>query len=300
MPENGIQNQRERKQGFVETFINFFMGFSTALLPAMIFITYFLHKNGHEVTSELEKQLHATMVNLNTTRESLITFKKRLANSEKNNIELTKVSERLKAELDQARADDGAGLFQKTETAKTTTTTENTNTEIPVEVTEVKNPEPINVEKIEDQQAWVKEQLALVKAQLTSISVKKEKKIEAFTGYVYVIANDDWLGEGQLLIRATRRLEPMDVVKDLGADPKRFQFEVKMVLFNQNAPELESNLHKALQEKSTTSKEIDAKLFSASVSEVSTAMVEIQKNEKNIPKEKAVPQTAATTIKRAA
>gem|GEM_PF-6170146 len=284
----------------METFINFFMGFSTALLPAMIFITYFLHKNGHEVTSELEKQLHATMVNLNTTRESLITFKKRLANSEKNNIELTKVSERLKAELDQARADDGAGLFQKTETAKTTTTTENTNTEIPVEVTEVKNPEPINVEKIEDQQAWVKEQLALVKAQLTSISVKKEKKIEAFTGYVYVIANDDWLGEGQLLIRATRRLEPMDVVKDLGADPKRFQFEVKMVLFNQNAPELESNLHKALQEKSTTSKEIDAKLFSASVSEVSTAMVEIQKNEKNIPKEKAVPQTAATTIKRAA
>jgi len=208
----------------VETFINFFMGFSTALLPAMIFITYFLHKNGHEVTSELEKQLHATMVNLYTTRESLITFKKRLANSEKNNIELTKVSERLKAELDQARADDGAGLFQKTETAKTTTTTENTNTEIPVEVTEVKNPEPINVEKIEDQQAWVKEQLALVKAQLTSISVKKEKKIEAFTGYVYVIANDDWLGEGQLLIRATRRLEPMDVVKDLGADPKRFQF----------------------------------------------------------------------------
>ena len=64
------------------------------------------------------------------------------------------------------------------------------------------------------------------------------------SGYVYVISNIGSFGEGVYKIGMTRRLEPMDRVRELGDASVPFQFDVHAMVFSENAPNLENELHK--------------------------------------------------------
>ncbi len=68
------------------------------------------------------------------------------------------------------------------------------------------------------------------------------------SGYVYVISNIGSFGEGVFKIGMTRRLEPMDRVKELGDASVPFRFDVHMMISSDDAPALENNLHKAIHE----------------------------------------------------
>ena len=48
----------------------------------------------------------------------------------------------------------------------------------------------------------------------------------------------------------TRRLEPIDRVKELSGASVPFQFDVHAVIFSDNAPQLEYDLHKFFKDKS--------------------------------------------------
>ena len=63
-------------------------------------------------------------------------------------------------------------------------------------------------------------------------------------GYVYVISNIGSFGEGVYKIGMTRRLEPMDRVKELGDASVPFPFDVHMMVSCENAPALENALHR--------------------------------------------------------
>jgi|CXWL01.1.fsa_nt_gi hypothetical protein len=65
------------------------------------------------------------------------------------------------------------------------------------------------------------------------------------TGHVYVISNIGSLGEGVFKIGVTRRLEPLDRIKELGDASVPFPFDVHMMISSENAPALESVLHRA-------------------------------------------------------
>jgi Meiotically up-regulated gene 113 len=65
-------------------------------------------------------------------------------------------------------------------------------------------------------------------------------------GYVYVISNVGSFGDGVFKIGMTRRLEPMDRVKELGDASVPFPFDVHMMLSCENAPALENALHRTL------------------------------------------------------
>jgi T5orf172 domain len=65
-------------------------------------------------------------------------------------------------------------------------------------------------------------------------------------GFVYVISNIGSFGEGMYKIGMTRRLEPLDRVRELGDASVPFPFDVHMMISCQNAPTLENALHKAL------------------------------------------------------
>ncbi|MEZ6041698.1 MAG: GIY-YIG nuclease family protein [Planctomycetaceae bacterium] len=77
-------------------------------------------------------------------------------------------------------------------------------------------------------------QRAIAQAQLTK------------AGHVYVISNIGSFGADVFKVGLTRRLEPLDRVKELGDASVPFPFDVHMMIFSEDAPALEHALHKAL------------------------------------------------------
>lgn len=77
---------------------------------------------------------------------------------------------------------------------------------------------------------------------------EEEKQLDyreqnARAGYVYVISNIGAFGENIYKIGMTRRLEPMDRVDELGDASVPFRFDVHAMVFSNDAPTLEANLH---------------------------------------------------------
>jgi len=67
-------------------------------------------------------------------------------------------------------------------------------------------------------------------------------------GHVYVISNVGSFGENVYKIGMTRRLDPMDRVKELGDASVPFEFDVHAIIFSEDAPTLETKLHHAFEE----------------------------------------------------
>ena len=83
--------------------------------------------------------------------------------------------------------------------------------------------------KIEE--AHSRKERAIARAQLTK------------SGFVYVISNIGSFGEKVFKIGMTRRMEPMDRICELGDASVPFAFDVHVMMFSDNAPELEGALH---------------------------------------------------------
>lgn len=67
-------------------------------------------------------------------------------------------------------------------------------------------------------------------------------------GYVYIISNIGSFGENIYKIGMTRRLEPMDRVKELGDASVPFEFDVHAMIFSEDAPALETILHNTFKD----------------------------------------------------
>lgn len=68
-------------------------------------------------------------------------------------------------------------------------------------------------------------------------------------GHVYVISNIGSFGENIYKIGMTRRLDPMDRIRELGDASVPFPFDVHAIIFSEDAPSLENELHKAFESK---------------------------------------------------
>ncbi|MGS0705497.1 GIY-YIG nuclease family protein [Acinetobacter sp. ANC 3781] len=62
-------------------------------------------------------------------------------------------------------------------------------------------------------------------------------------GHVYVISNIGSFGEDVLKLGMTRRLEPLDRVRELGDASVPFTFDVHAMIYSDDAPALEKKLH---------------------------------------------------------
>lgn len=67
-------------------------------------------------------------------------------------------------------------------------------------------------------------------------------------GYVYVISNPGSFGQHMVKIGMTRRLEPLDRVRELGDASVPFPFDVHALFFADDAVAVENQLHKAFAE----------------------------------------------------
>lgn len=99
-----------------------------------------------------------------------------------------------------------------------------------------------NAETVEE----LKTKLAGVGGELEKI-VSREANIRA--GWVYVISNIGAFGENMVKIGLTRRLEPMDRVRELGDASVPFRFDVHALIFSDDAVTLETRLHQALADR---------------------------------------------------
>ena len=64
-------------------------------------------------------------------------------------------------------------------------------------------------------------------------------------GHIYVISNIGSFGEGVFKIGMTRRLEPMERVRELGDASVPFLFDVHAIIYCEDAPSVEKRLHSA-------------------------------------------------------
>ena len=74
-----------------------------------------------------------------------------------------------------------------------------------------------------------------------------EREQNTRAGFVYVISNIGSFGEDIYKIGMTRRLEPLDRVKELGDASVPFEFDVHAMIFSENAPDLETTLHRTFR-----------------------------------------------------
>lgn len=67
-------------------------------------------------------------------------------------------------------------------------------------------------------------------------------------GFVYVISNIGSFGEDVYKIGMTRRLEPMERIRELGSASVPFEFDVHAMIFSDDAPALETTLHETFRD----------------------------------------------------
>jgi hypothetical protein len=103
-------------------------------------------------------------------------------------------------------------------------------------------------EATEDQRAQYEAQLAELTMRLQEAEERGQRAIsmaqQTRRGHVYIISNIGSFGEGVFKIGLTRRLEPLDRVKELGDASVPFEFDVHAVILSDDAPALETKLHK--------------------------------------------------------
>ena len=101
-----------------------------------------------------------------------------------------------------------------------------------------------------------------------------EREANARAGFVYVISNIGSFGENIYKIGMTRRLEPMDRIKELSSASVPFEFDVHAMIFSDNAPELENILHKHFEKQSVNRVNLRKEFFRVSLDEIEKVVKE--------------------------
>jgi F0F1-type ATP synthase membrane subunit b/b' len=98
------------------------------------------------------------------------------------------------------------------------------------------------------QRAEFEAKLRQLQDQLTEAEARNQRALsmaqQTKAGHVYVISNVGSFGEGMVKIGMTRRLEPLDRIRELGDASVPFNFDVHAMIWSEDAPGLERELHR--------------------------------------------------------
>ena len=121
----------------------------------------------------------------------------------------------------------------------------------------------------------LRQQLAKIEEGINDV-VKREANSRA--GYVYVISNIGSFGERMVKIGMTRRLDPMDRVRELGDASVPFKFDVHALFFSDDAVSVETELHHRFADKRVNRINRRREFFYATPAEVREALKDIAGN----------------------
>ncbi len=100
----------------------------------------------------------------------------------------------------------------------------------------------------EEQRTKYERQLQELQEKLRAAEERSQRAIsmaqQTRRGHVYVISNVGSFGEHVYKIGLTRRLEPLDRIRELGDSSVPFEFDVHALIFSEDAPALERQLHR--------------------------------------------------------
>ena len=123
----------------------------------------------------------------------------------------------------------------------------------------------IELEKLNEKMKYLEEELEKAKEKKQrALSMAQQTK----AGHVYIISNIGSFGDDVYKIGMTRRLEPMDRVKELGDASVPFEFDVHGIIFSENAPELENRLHKEFNHKRVNMVNNKKEFFNVNIHEI--------------------------------
>lgn len=102
----------------------------------------------------------------------------------------------------------------------------------------------------EEQKQRYEAQLAELSEKLKMAEEKNQRALsmaqQTRRGHVYVISNIGSFGEDVFKVGMTRRLDPKERVQELGDASVPFSFDIHAMIYSEDAPTLERNMHKVL------------------------------------------------------
>jgi hypothetical protein len=130
-----------------------------------------------------------------------------------------------------------------------------------------------------DKHDKLKAQIDKLEQELKEAQEKKERALsmaqQTKRGHIYIISNIGSFGENVYKIGMTRRLEPIDRVKELGDASVPFQFDIHAMIFTDEAPTLENELHKAFTNKKVNMLNYRKEFFNVTIDEIEQKVKEI-------------------------
>ena len=131
----------------------------------------------------------------------------------------------------------------------------------------------------EKNRAKLNSKIEELQQRIAEIEEKKRAISQAMltkTGYVYIISNVGSFGENVYKIGMTRRLEPMDRVKELGDASVPFPFDVHAMIRTSDAPSLENALHKHFDVRRLNLENQRKEFFHVSIDEIRQELDELK------------------------
>lgn len=123
-----------------------------------------------------------------------------------------------------------------------------------------------------EERAKFEEELEAIKLKLAEAEEKGQRAMsmaqQTKQGHVYIISNIGSFGENVLKIGLTRRLEPLDRVKELGDASVPFSFDVHAMIHSDDAPKLEKDLHDIFNLERVNKVNYRKEFFNTKISEV--------------------------------
>jgi hypothetical protein len=120
------------------------------------------------------------------------------------------------------------------------------------------------------------DQIRMLESDLAEARAKAERAKamaeQTRSGYVYIISNIGSFGEGVVKIGLTRRLDPMDRVRELGDASVPFTFDTHAIIYSDDAPALERALHGQFDQTRINAQNFRKEFFRASIDEVEDAV----------------------------
>lgn len=123
-----------------------------------------------------------------------------------------------------------------------------------------------------ERQAELESKLKEMEQQLEDAHAAKERAIsraqQTKSGHVYVISNVGSFGDGIYKIGMTRRLDPMDRIWELSDASVPFDFDVHAIIYTDDAPGLEKELHKRFGDRRLNLVNERKEFFHATIDEI--------------------------------
>ena len=116
------------------------------------------------------------------------------------------------------------------------------------------------------------EKIKELKEKLKALNADKEHVLEreqnTRAGFVYIISNIGSFGENIYKIGMTRRLEPMDRISELSSASVPFPFDVHAMIFSEDAPALETLLHRHFADRQVNKVNARKEFFKVDLEEI--------------------------------